>query len=372
MAINTSTTFGTDAQQTMHDKILAKIVDTVRVHNPLLAIALSKQERFSGKQYRVALKYKDTGQGGSFSGLDVFDTNKIDTRVSALFDPRFYYQSVVLEGTELSMSQTAGNVVDYKMSKIEEATQEMADGVGNLLHGDGTANSNKAFLGLIAGASDDGVVATYGGLSRSTYADVWEGDVDDTVYTTGGTKYALTNLDTSIDAASEGQYRPDLILTSNEVFNILRALMPTPTLNYNPGTASDIQTTPGRENAMTAYAGYEKIFYRGISVVKDSKMSGTTNTGGAPNDYLFVLNTDTWVFPTVDIANSEAMSVMTNNFEGGYDVMGGGVNQLAPGFYMTDFVKPSNQFGMIAQIIMGGNLICKNPRYNAMATSING
>ena len=371
MAINTSSTFVTDAQQLMRDKVLAKVVDTVRKHNPLLAIAMSKQESFSGKQYRVPVKYQDTSQGGSFSGLDTFSTNKINTYVSALFDPRFYYQSVVLEGTELSMAQTSDEVIDFKMAKIEEAAQEMADGVGNLLHGDGTGNSNKDFLGLIAGADSGSNVATYGGLARGTYT-TWAGTLNSTAYTTGGTKFSLSVLDTMIDSVSQGQYRPDLILCSNEVFTIIRALMPTPSLDYNPGTASTINTQGGRIDAMTAYAGYERIYYRGIPVVKDSKMAGSSNSGGAPNDYCFVLNTDTWAFPTVNMANAEAMRIMTNNLEGSYDVMGGGISELAPGFYMTDFVKPSNQYGEIAQIILGGNFICKNPRYNGLFTSING
>ena len=368
MAINTSSTFGTDAQQSMKDKVLAKVVDTVRDHNPLLAIAMSKQDTFSGKQYRVALKYQDSSQGGSFSGLDTFSTNKINTRVSATFDPRFYYQSVVLEGTELSMARTAEEVIDFKMSKIEEAAHEMADWVGNLLHWDWTGNSNKDFLGLIAGADDGDNVDTYGGLSRGTYA-TWKGYVDDTAYTSGGTAYSLAALDTLIDAASNGQYRPDLILVSNEVFTILENLMPTPTMNFNPGTASSISTKPGRVDAITAYQGYERIFYRGIPVVRDSIMADGKK---AAEDFLFVLNTDTWVFPTVRMANAEAMGLMKGNMEGGYDVTGSGISEIAPGFYMTEFVKPSNQYGEIAQIILGGNLICKNPRYNAYAQSVNG
>jgi len=373
MAINMASSYGKDAQQTMQDMVLPGIYDQVTTDNPLLGLALknAKGKMFGGKQLRVPIKYKNTGQGGFYSGLDTFKTNKIRTKDAMLFDPKFLYQSITLENTEVSMSGTANNAVDIIMDAIEENAIEMGENLGIALHGTGLGSDGKAISGLIAGCDDGTIVSTYGGLDRTagagTAGNSIKGHLDATAYTTGGTKFSLTALRTLLDSCDNGKELTDLMLTSTKVFNIIEALLPTATLNYSPWTATNVTTQAGQVPAMTAYAGYKQIFYKGIPIIKDKQMNSENGT----DDHLFAIHTPDWIFPLVDMYNANILNMVQNILKGGIENTNTNMGERK-GFFMTKFKEPADQGANIAQLLFGGNFICTSPRNNGYFSSING
>jgi hypothetical protein len=200
-----------------------------------------------------------------------------------------------------------------------------------------------------------------------TSGDSIKGNLNDTDYTTLGTKMSLTVLGTLVDDCSNGADSPDLILTSKKVFNIVKALLPTATMNYSPGTATDLNRSAGVIGGMTGYAGYKKIYYEGIPIIKDAQM----NSDNSNDDHLFVLNTDTWDFPMVDMANGNLMKILQSQTKEGITQTGTNYHNWN-GFYMKDFMDIYNQGALVTQLKIGGNFICLAPRSNGYLSSVNG
>lgn len=75
----------------------------------------------------------------------------------------------------------------------------------------GTGNASKDFIGLQAAVDDTTSVATFQGISRSTYAN-WQA-----TRTAQSGAIALANLRTDYDAATRGSDEPTLMVTTPAV-----------------------------------------------------------------------------------------------------------------------------------------------------------
>src|SRR3990167_10602826 len=163
-------TFDAYVQSVTNFEIVPKIVDNVLNSNVLALRILGNSKPWNGEQLKFPIKYQKSTSGGSFSGLDTFSTTKVNTRQLLAFDPRGYYQSVVLAGMDVDVNATPSGVLNLVKVEMESAQQDMVDSIGGLLYGDGTGNSSKEFLGLDAIVDDTTSVGTYGTLEigRST------------------------------------------------------------------------------------------------------------------------------------------------------------------------------------------------------------
>jgi len=94
----------------------------------------SRKSSFTSDVKRIVVKTTKANNGGSFSGLDRFNTNQVNTTQKMVFSPRSYYQPIVLPGDELSLSKTKESVRDLQVQKGEEASQEMAEDIGTILY----------------------------------------------------------------------------------------------------------------------------------------------------------------------------------------------------------------------------------------------
>src|SRR3990167_7530197 len=146
------------------DLLLPKVVDNVLGSNVLLFRLLGNPERGAGTDIKKALKVTNSGTAGSFSDLDTFSAAALDTKVRISYDMRAYRIPVGVSGMEAvanAVSQT--QVTDLVKEALEESQQEMVDGLGTIIYGDGTGNSNKDPLGLCAIVDDGTDVSTLGG-----------------------------------------------------------------------------------------------------------------------------------------------------------------------------------------------------------------
>lgn len=344
--------FGNDLQNNMKDQIAPKIVDTVLGGNLVTQIFLNmRKTKFTSDVKRIVVKTTTANNGGSFAGLDRFNTNQVNTTQKMVFSPRSYYQPIVLPGDELSLAKTKESVRDLQVQKGEEASQEMADGIGTLLYGDGTGNSNKDFLGLIAGCDDGTNVATYGGLSRATFTTI-KGNYDTTT-----TTITFAAIDSMLRDCNSGNDKVDMILTTEAIYDFIAALFTQVSneRNANTSTGSLIKTAI---SGLAGEAGFTSLFYKGVPIMADEK---------CPADHVFFINSKTWEFATVDnLFGTVPVMLKSSEIEGQYDVN----TEKSYGFHVTPMQKSIDQWGYMSQILLMGNLICKNPKRNGYMDSI--
>ena len=338
--------FGTDLQNNMRDQIAPKIVDTVLGSNLITQILLgTRKTSFTSDVKRIVVKTAKASNWGSFAWLDRFNTNVVDTTQKMVFSPRSVYQPIVLPGDELSISKTKESVRDLQVQKWEEASQEMADMIWTMLYWDGTGNSNKDLLGLIAWCDDWTNVATYGWLSRATYTTL-KGNYDTTT-----TTITFTAMDAMLRACNSGNEKVDLIITTEAIFDFIAKLF-TATNNQTNAQYSKDSLIKTAISGLAGEAGFTSLFYKGVPIIADEK---------CPAEHIFFLNTKTWEFATVDnLVGATPVMLKSNEIEGQYDVN----TEKSYGFHVTPLQKSIDQYGFMSQILLMWNLICKNPRRN--------
>ena len=336
----------------MRDQIAPKVVDTVLGSNLVTQIMLgTRQSKFTSDTKRYVVKTTTAGNGGSFSGLDRFNRNKVETTQKLEFSPRSYEQPIVLAGDELSLAKTKESVRDLQKQKGEEAAQEMADGIGTLLYGDGTGNSNKDFLGLVAGCDDGTNVATYGGLSRSTFTTI-QGNYDTTT-----TTITFTAIDSMLRSCNSGNEKVDLILTTEAIYDFVAALF-TQVSNERNAMVDKGNLIKTAISGLAGEAGFTSLFYKGVPIIADEK---------CPANHVFFLNTKTWEFGTVDnLVGTVPVMLSSMEIEGQYDTN----TEKSYGFHVTPLQKAHDQWGFASDILLMGNLMCKNPKRNGYMDSI--
>jgi hypothetical protein len=355
-------TFDDKVQAITQEELIPKAVDNVLNSNVLAARILGNAKEGKGYDIRKPLKYKSSGTFTSFSGLDTFSASQLNTKVKAIFDMRAVRIPLAIAGMEQVANQTASNKVDLVKESIEEIEQEMADGIGGLLYGDGTGNSNKDYIGLGALVDDGSSITTIGSLSRTTYP------VLDATKTASGGTLTLAKLGTLVDNVSSGssKFHTNLFVSPKAVWTYFEQLL-TPTVreNYNltgmPSIGAQGPMTQG--SGLQGQTGFVALSFRGVPFCKDEKCT-TGNLYALNENYLDFYG---WA---------------TNGVEGYTDVQLGssqidGVYEEAPmstfhGFGWSGLRSSLNQFGTIGEMIQLGNLTSWSPKRQGVLTGISG
>ena len=143
-------TFGNKVQSVTQSHIVPSVVDGILSGNVLSMRLLGNGKPWGGEAMKRPLMYTKNTSGGSYSGFDTLSTSAVETRVLMSFDPRSHYQSVVLSNMDLAVNNTQEKVIDLLAVEMDTAKLSMIDSIGTILYSDGTGNSNKDFLGLLA------------------------------------------------------------------------------------------------------------------------------------------------------------------------------------------------------------------------------
>jgi len=314
-----------------------KLVDTVVTQTKINSMLLKGAKQWAGAQMEIPIKWQANSNNGAFSGFDTLSTTAVDNTVKMTFDAKFFYQSTVLPITDISLNNTPEKVADLMQRQVASDAYDMGVAVASALYSDGTGSSNKTFTGLAAAVDDGTSVATYGGLSRATYT-----SIDATVTASSGT-LTLAKMYTLWDTVTQGSQMPTIVLTTKAVRSLFEQLL-IPNVRYN--NASDLSI------------GAMKLSFRDAPVEADSAC-----TSGV----MFMLNENTLDFYAI------------RNWEGGTPInyapeaMEGEPDPRAVtglGFFQTEWTRPVNQMVLNKFIVLGGNLICDNPRYNGKLTGI--
>lgn len=263
------------------------------------------------------------------------------------YNPRFTAVNVALAGTDILANNTAAKVLDLTKVEMVSRAQDLADGIGTMLWGNGTGNSNKDFLGLGAIVDDGTTVSTIGGLSRSTYTTL-------KATVTSAATLSLATMRTLWNAISDATVAPTRIYTDYASWALYEQLLQPQEKIYK-----EVNIVPNYKG----YEGFAGLMYAGMEAVPDRKATAGQMVFLNEN-YLdfYGLDADLAAFE-----GSRKVDVASKLFTGNaYNEVGN------LGFYWTGFIKVNTQFAFNSFIILAGNLCTDNPRRHGKLTGITG
>lgn len=321
------------------EQFLPVVVDNVYEGNVLFMRMKDKRKSWStGSRLNIPTEVGERTQGGSYSGADTFGTAQEDTRKQFNIDPSQYYWSATITGIQAAANSGERAIVDLMTEEFRSVGEAMRQRMGADLYGDGTGNGNKNLTGLVAHVDDGSNVATYQGLSRTTYP-----KLKSTLSAQSGA-LGLDDLAASFDAAQVGADQPTIGVTTPAVFSIYEALL-TSNSRYSivQNSGRFTLTAAGVENAgITGNAGFTGLMFRGMPIVSDDK---------CPAGNLFMLNEN-----YLDLYEMN----MDSNF----------VSGMQEGFGWTGWKKPTNQDVITGQLLWYGEMVGTQPRKHARRTGI--
>lgn len=335
---------------TTNQYLAPKWVDQILRDNLFFAKVLEKTERFRGSQMLFPIKYQKGVASVAFSGFDLLPITQQTVSVNATFYPSFVATNVALAGDQLSVNRAEGNgslkVLDLMETMMESRAQDAADDIGTYFQGAGTADGGKAPMGLTGIVDDGTTLATYGGLTRSTYT-----NMKATVTASSGT-ITLLKVRTLNNNISDGPVAPDLAITDYTTWAYLEQLM-TPFQRNNYSSYKDMEFGSGVTNPMAG------LYWGGLVNFRDKKIT----TG-----YYYQLNTEFLKFYSLNWWQGTSVSPRAKNVEGNvYDA-----KRYAPSsaFTWTGWVNAFNQGAVNGWMILGGQLISKAPFRQGVLTGI--
>lgn len=344
-----------------YNEIMPTIVDFVNNSNIFTARTMSNVKNWKGVNIQQPIRIANSTTGGSFDGLDQFDTSTTNNTRVLTWYIKAYEQSVVVPGIEKAVNGTSDKqVISLLTDRLDEAKISMTQAIGSLLYGTGTGKDIDG-LGIIV---DDGTVSpVYAGINR---ADVPGNSADVTAATSGALSLDLVSAEFSaVSAAGAATESPTIALTTQEVWDIFEQLLGVRVrANYEATSISGYNKVSGKTPMgvsvpaaeLKGAAGFNAISYRGRPVVADDK---------CPTGTFFWLNERYLEFRRLlspDLKSVDAAPKVTE---------GADADIKQPSFLqLKDFMMPVNQFGSIGALIVMGNLICRQPRRQGKITGI--
>ena len=321
---------------TTQSRLLPKAVDNILNGNVLTTRLLRTPRTWrGGTSIDIPVNLSDITSVGSYFGLDTFNTTQENIRQRASFTPSQEYVNISISGIQKAINQGEAAVINLVAEEIAWRTKRLSDEIGTQLYLDGTGNSSKDILGLVAAVDDSTNVTTYGGLSRSTYTN-WRATL-----TAQSGSLSLANLAADFDAAQRGDDVPTLMVTTPAVFTIYEALL-TPTVSHQFSMNDFRMTGDGIARVggtVAANQGFRALTFRGVPFVADEKCTANN---------IFTLNENHlsfWIIPQPE-------------------------REIKNGFAWTGFKEPVNQDGVAGQLLWYGQLITDAPRTHARRTGV--
>ena len=247
------------------------------------------------------LIYAESTTVKSYSGYDSIALTAQAGITAAEYDWKQYAASIAISGIEEAKNNGEQEIINLLEAKIMQAEESMREGFNRMFYADGTGNSGKDWNGLgnIVEAS-----GTVGGINRATTGnEYWRSYEENTA-----TALTLAQMSTAYNSVSVGNDHPDMVLTSQTLFEKYEALLQ-PQLRYT--------------DTRTADAGFQNLLFKAAPVVYDEHC-----TAGI-----------------VYFLNSKYLTL---------------VGHSGKWFSQTEFVRPEDLDARYALIMCYGNLTCRN------------
>ena len=247
------------------------------------------------------LIYGSNATVGSYSGYDSIALTAQGGITAAEYDWKQYAASIAISGIEEAKNNGEQEIINLLEAKIMQAEESMREGFNQMFYADGSGNGGKDWNGLgnIVEAS-----GTVGGINRATSGnEYWRSYEENTA-----TALTLAQLSTAYNSVSVGNDHPDMVLTTQTLFEKYEALLQ-PQLRYT--------------DTKTADAGFQNLLFKAAPVVYDEHC-----TAGV-----------------VYFLNSKYLTL---------------VGHSSKWFAQTQFVQPEDLDARYALIMCYGNLTCRN------------
>ena len=247
------------------------------------------------------LIYGQNSTVGSYAGYDTISLTAQEGISAAEYEWRQYAASIAISGIEEAKNNGEAAIVNLLEAKIMQAEESMRESFNQMFFADGTGNGGKDWNGL--GNLVDATTAV-GGIDPTATGNSWWGSYEE------GTAGALSLADmaTAYNSVSVGNDHPDMVLTTQTLFEKYESLLQ-PQLRYT--------------DAKTADAGFQNLLFKSAPVVYDVH---------APVGTMFFIN-------------SKYLTL---------------VGHSGKWFSQTEFVRPENLDAQYALIMCYGNLTVRN------------
>ena len=247
------------------------------------------------------LIYGESTTVKSYSGYDSISLTAQTGITAAEYDWKQYAASIAISGIEEAKNNGEQEIINLLEAKIMQAEESMREGFNRMFYADGTGNSNKDWNGLGNLVEASGTV---GGINRATTGnEYWRSYEENTA-----TALTLAQMSTAYNSVSVGNDHPDMVLTTQTLFEKYEALLQ-PQLRYT--------------DTKTADAGFQNLLFKAAPVVYDEHC-----TAGI-----------------VYFLNSKYLTL---------------VGHSGKWFSQTEFVRPEDLDARYALIMCYGNLTCRN------------
>lgn len=256
------------------------------------------------------LIYGQNSTVASYSGYDSISLTAQTGITAAEYEWKQYAASIAISGIEEAKNNGEQEIINLLEAKIMQAEESMREGFNTMFYADGTGNSSKDWNGLgnIIEAS-----GTVGNINRATVGnEYWKSYEENT-----STALTLAQMATAYNTVSIGNDHPDLVLTTQTLFEKYEALLQ-PQLRYT--------------DAKTADAGFQNLLFKAAPVVYDAAC-----TAGI-----------------MYFMNSKYITL---------------VGHSGKWFQQTAFVRPEDLDARYALIMCYGNLTCRNAKKQGKLTA---
>lgn len=182
---------------------------------------------------------------GSYSGYDSIALTPQTGISAAEYEWKQYAASISISGIEEAKNNGEQEIINLLEAKIMQAEESLREGFNQMFFADGTGNSSKNWNGLSNLVDSTGTV---GGINSSTYS-FWQSYKEDTA-----TALTLAQMSTAYNSVSVGNDHPDVLLTTQTLFEKYEALLQ-PQLRYT--------------DTATADAGFQNLLFKAAPVMYD-------------------------------------------------------------------------------------------------------
>ena len=245
------------------------------------------------------LIYGTNSTVGSYSGYETLALTPQEGISAAEFEWKQYAASIAISGIEEAKNNGEQEIINLLEAKIMQAEESMRESFNQMFFADGTGNSSKDWNGL-GNLVESG--NTVGGINSSTYS-WWASEEENTA-----TALTLAQMSSLYNGVSVGNDHPDLLLTTQTLFEKYEALLQ-PNLRYT--------------DTKTADAGFQNLLFKAAPVMYD--------TGCTAGVFFFL--------------NSKYLTLCGHS---------------AKWFQQTEFIRPEDLDARYALIMCYGNLTVRN------------